>query len=126
MESSNPPSSRSFRDYLIEAFQDPEEAAGYLTAILEEPDPEPELLALALNNVAIALGSDGDRQWVKDFGASDKSQSVYELAAWLDSLGLRLTVDVQYSEQFMADFREAQQDIENGDVVSFESIRRDV
>ena len=34
----------------------------------------------------------GDRQWVKDFGASDKSQAVYELAACLDSLGLKLTV----------------------------------
>jgi hypothetical protein len=43
----------------------------------------------------------------------------------LDSLGLRLTVDVQYSEKFMADFREARQDIENGVVVPFESIRRD-
>ncbi len=72
------------------------------------------------------MGDDGDRQWVKDFGASGKSQAVYELAAWLDSLGLRLTVDVQYSEQFMADFREAQQDIENGDVLPLSSIRRDV
>jgi EAL domain-containing protein (putative c-di-GMP-specific phosphodiesterase class I) len=36
---------------------------------------------------------EGDRQWVKDFGASDKSQVVYELAAWLDSLGLKLTVE---------------------------------
>jgi hypothetical protein len=111
---------------LIESFQDPEDAAGYLTAILEEPDPEPELLALALDNVAAALGDDSDRQWVKDFGASDKSQAVYELAAWLDSLGLKLTVDVQYSEKFMADFREAQQDIANGDVFPFESIRRDI
>jgi hypothetical protein len=42
--------------------------------------------------VAIALGNDGDRQWVKYFGVSDKSQSVYDLAAWLDSLGLKLTV----------------------------------
>jgi hypothetical protein len=126
MESTNHPPSRSFRDYLIESFQDPEDAAGYLSAILEEPDPEPELLAAALDDVAAALGDDGDRAWVKDFGASNKSQVVYELAAWLDSLGLRLTVDVQYSEQFMADFREAQQDIENGDVVPLSSIRRDV
>jgi len=79
-----------------------------------------------LDDVAIALGNDGDREWVKNFGASDKSQAVYELAAWLDSLGLKLTVDVQCSEQFMANFREAQQDIENGDVVPLSSIRRDV
>jgi hypothetical protein len=44
---------------------------------------------------------------VKDFGVSNKSQVVYELAAWLDSFGLKLTVDVQYSEKFIADFREA-------------------
>jgi hypothetical protein len=80
----------------------------------------------AVDDVVVALGGECDRKWVKDFGASDKSQVVYELAAWLDSLGLRLAVDVQYSEKFMADFREAQQDIANGDVVPFESIRRDV
>jgi hypothetical protein len=34
------------------------------------------------------LGGEGDRQWVKGFGASDKSQAVYELAAWLDILEL--------------------------------------
>jgi hypothetical protein len=118
--------SRDYQEYLVDSLKDPERAAGYIAAILEESDPEPELLASALDDVAISLGGDGDRQWVKDFGASDKSQAVYELAAWLDSLGLKLTVDVQYSEKFMADFREAQQDIENGDVVSFESIRRDV
>jgi hypothetical protein len=50
------------------------------------------LLAAALD-VVVALGGEKDRQWVKDFGASDKSQAVYELAAWLDSLGLKLTVE---------------------------------
>jgi hypothetical protein len=40
----------------------------------------------------VALGGECDRQWAKDFGASDKSQAVYELTAWLDSLGLKLTV----------------------------------
>ena len=50
-----------------------------------------------LDDVAIALGGDGDRQWVKDFGASDKNQAVYELAAWLDSVLLKLTVTVKPS-----------------------------
>jgi hypothetical protein len=125
MQSVKVPTSRDYQEYLVNSLKDPERAAGYITAILEESDPEPELLASALDDVAIALGGEGDRQWVKDFGASDKSQAVYELAAWLDSLGLKLTVDVQYSEKFMADFREAQQDIENGDVVPLSSIRRD-
>jgi hypothetical protein len=117
---------KSHKDFLIESLKDLEEAAAYVSAVLEEEKPEPELLALCLGHVAAALGGESDRKWVKDFGESDKSQTVYELAEWLDSLGLRLTVDVQYSEEFMADFREAQQDIENGDVVTFESIRRNV
>ncbi len=46
----------------------------------------------AVDDVVVALGGECDRQWVKDFSASNKSQAVYELAAWLDSLGLRLTM----------------------------------
>jgi hypothetical protein len=49
--------------------------------------------------VAAALGNESDRQWVKDFGESDKSPVVYELATWLDSLGLKLTVSVKQLEQ---------------------------
>jgi len=126
METQKYPASRDYRESLIESLKDPEDSASYLTAILEEKDPEPELLALCLGHVAAALGNESDRQWVKDFGASGKSQAIYELAEWLDSLGLRLTVEERYSEEFLADIREAQQEIENGDVVSFESIRRNV
>ena len=97
MQSVKVPTSRDYQEYLVNSLKDPERAAGYIAAILEESDPEPELLASALDDVAIALGGEGDRhrQWVKDFGASDKSPSVYELAAWLDSLGLKLTVTVK-------------------------------
>ena len=86
---------KSHEDFLIESLKDPEEAAAYVTAVLEEEKPEPELLPLCLGHVAIALGGEGDRQWVKDFGAKDKSQSIYELAEWLDSLGLKLTVTIK-------------------------------
>jgi len=86
---------KSHEDFLIDSLKDPEEAAVYLAAVLEEVDPEPELLPLCLGHVAAALGSASDRQWVKNFGAKDKSQSVYELAEWLDSLGLKLTVTVK-------------------------------
>jgi hypothetical protein len=41
------------------------------------------------------LGSEGDRKWVKDFGSSDKSQAMYELAAWLDNFELKLTVTMK-------------------------------
>ena len=86
---------QSHEDFLIESLKDPEEAAAYVSAVLEEEKPEPELLPLCLGHVAAALGGEGDRALVKDFGASDKSQAVYELAAWLDSLGLKLSVTVK-------------------------------
>ena len=95
MQSVKVSTSRDYQEYLIEALQNPKRAAGYIAAILEEEDPEPELLASALDDVAMALGEDSDRQWVKNFGASGKSQSFYELAEWLDSLGLKLTVTVK-------------------------------
>ncbi|MEI6065282.1 MAG: hypothetical protein WCQ26_11860 [Pseudanabaena sp. ELA748] len=88
---------KSHEDFLIESLNDPEEAAAYVSAVLEEEKPEIELLPLCLGHVAAALGGEGDRQWVKDFGVSDKSQAVYESAAWLDSLGLKLTVTVKPS-----------------------------
>jgi hypothetical protein len=97
MQSVKVSTSRDYQEYLVNSLKDPERAAGYITAILEEADPEPELLASALDDVALALGIESDRQWVRNLGARDKSQTVYELAAWLDSLGLRLAVTVKPS-----------------------------
>jgi hypothetical protein len=79
-------------DFLIDSLKDRQESAAYLTAILEEKDPEPELLPLGLAHVAAALGNDRDRQWVRDFAANNKSQSVYEFAQCLDNLGLKLQI----------------------------------
>jgi hypothetical protein len=90
---------KSHEDFLIESLKDPEEAAAYVSAVLEEEKPESELMPLCSGHVAAALGGEGDLKWVKDFGASSKSQTVYELAAWLDSLGLKLTVSVKQLEQ---------------------------
>ena len=83
---------KNHEDFLIDSLKDPEEAAAYVTAVLEEENPEPELLPLGLGHVATALGNDNDRQWVKDFAANDKSQSLYEFAQWLDSQGLKLQI----------------------------------
>ncbi|WP_072143554.1 DNA-binding protein [Pseudanabaena sp. 'Roaring Creek'] len=99
MQSVKVSTSRDYQEYLVNSLKDPERAAGYITAILEESDPEPELLGSALDDVAIALGGESDRSWVKDFSASNKSQAVYELAAWLNSFGLKLTVSVKQLEQ---------------------------
>jgi hypothetical protein len=42
------PTSHSYRQYLIESFKQPEEAGGFIGAILEEKDPEPALLRNAI------------------------------------------------------------------------------
>jgi DNA-binding phage protein len=82
-------------DFLIESLKDPEEAAAYVSAVLEEEKPEPELLPLCLGHVAAALGNESDRRWAKDFGVSDKSLAVYELAEWLNGLGLQLSITIK-------------------------------
>ena len=94
--------SDTYRDFLIQSLQDPEEAATYLEAILEEEDPEPELLRVALLNVAEALGKADDISEKRKFYSRTLdeilsqlgSQEVYGLTNWLNSLGLKLTVAV--------------------------------
>ncbi len=97
--------SDSYSDYLISRLQDPEEAAAYIEAILEEQDPEPELLKVALVDVVQALGpsrmtpdqAKSHQQEVENLLAED-SQVIYRLAAWLQQLGLRLTVTTALEE----------------------------
>jgi hypothetical protein len=64
-----------------------------INRLLETMENSTNLFLIPITLIVIAFVC----RWVKDFGASDKSQAVYELAAWLDSLGLRLTVTVKPS-----------------------------
>ncbi|UBF26268.1 hypothetical protein K9N68_32980 [Kovacikia minuta CCNUW1] len=96
------PASNSYRDYLLKSLQDLEAAAAYIEAILEEKDPEPELLKAALLDVAEALGkshiSDGKSQFryktLDEILAQTGSNAIYGLVSWLNDLGLKLTVTV--------------------------------
>jgi hypothetical protein len=56
MENAKMPTSDSYQGYLIGALKDKIHAAAYLTAHLEDEEPEPGLLELALSNVFEALG----------------------------------------------------------------------
>lgn len=49
MENAKMPTSDSYQGYLIEALKDKIHAAAYLTAHLEDEEPEPGLLELALS-----------------------------------------------------------------------------
>ncbi len=97
------PTTSSYQDYLISRLQDPEYAALYLEAHLEETeDIEPELLQLALDNVLQALSvtrltaeeTAVHRQKLDEILALPGSLAIYGLADWLQGLGLKLTVTV--------------------------------
>jgi DNA-binding phage protein len=96
------PTSDSYQDYLIEALKDKIHAAAYLTAHLEDEEPEAGLLELAFSNVFDALGksnmSDEEtrlhREKLDDLLSRNGNATIYALANWLKVLGLKLTVTV--------------------------------
>jgi DNA-binding phage protein len=92
--------SDSYHDYLISSLKDPSYAAAYLETHLEEKEPEPELLRLALSNVAEALGEVNmsseqaklHRKKLDQLLSNPGIEAIYRLANWLNDLGLKLTV----------------------------------
>jgi Predicted transcriptional regulator len=95
--------SDNYQDSLILALKDPIHAAAYIDAILEEKDPEPELLKHALQDVAEALGEgiiSGEQaklhlDKLNHFLSVEGSREIYLLGVWLNALGLKLTVTVK-------------------------------
>ena len=77
--------SRSYQEQLQLALQDPVEAAAYLNAAIEEQSPE--LLLLALRNVAAARGM----QLLLD----EQVFSLPVLTLLLNNLGLKLAVQTK-------------------------------
>ncbi len=94
------PTSDSWLDSLIESLKDPEEAAGYIEAILEEKEPEPELLRAALKDVVEArvqmnnLSEQAKLRYEKldkmllETGGAE----IYNLVEFLDALGFRIAI----------------------------------
>lgn len=97
-----PPLTRSYQEYLIESLKNPQEAALYLWAILQEENPEPELLSSALKDVAKALGNERmtpeqtklHLERLDELMKQQGSEAIYGLFNWLKDLGLSLTVVV--------------------------------
>jgi len=97
------PTSYSYREYLIESLKDPEEGAGFIEAILEEKDPEPELLRNALRKVVEAHGKmnqmssevkqQHDRldKMLTESGCTE----IYSFVEFLDLLGFQVAVTVK-------------------------------
>jgi DNA-binding phage protein len=91
------PKSVDYHSSLIERLKDPEYAIAFIKAILEEPDPEPDLLRSALMDVATALGSaymtpDQIQQHhlkLDQLLAQPSPQNLLELSNWLKPIGLQ-------------------------------------
>ncbi len=107
MKNAKMPTSDSYQDYLIEALKDKIHAAAYLTAHLEDDEPEAGLLELGLSNVFEALGE-------PNMSAEDAKlhlekldvllpqegiATIYALANWLNVLGLKLAVAVVQEDE---------------------------
>ncbi len=97
------PKSLPYHPFLIESLRkNPALAAAYITATLEEEEPEPELLKRAISDVVEALGQPKmtPEQYELHLKKLDKllskegSDAIYGLGNWLKALGLKLTVAV--------------------------------
>ncbi|MGV0028896.1 helix-turn-helix domain-containing transcriptional regulator [Phormidesmis priestleyi] len=90
------PTNRSYHSYLIESLKDPQEAAAYLDAVLE--DGTSEELSLALKNVAEAQSALRDSQQSANHEAAypvlsqQADLDLSTLSRMLNGLGFKLSV----------------------------------
>ena len=89
--------------FLIESLRkNPALSAAYITATIEEENPEPQLLKQALTDVAEALGQpkmtpeeyELHLKKLDELLSHQGSDTIYNLGTWLNALGLKLTVAV--------------------------------
>ena len=94
---------KSYQTSLIESLKDPEEAAAYLNAALdEEAEDAEELFLLALRNVAeahgiakVAASAALNRETLYRTLSTRGNPRLSTIGALLDALGLRLAVEVK-------------------------------
>ena len=97
------PVSDSYNEYLIDSLKDPAEAAGLIEAILEEKDPEPELLRNTLRKVieAYRRSSHLSELAKQEYEKLDKiltesgGNEIYTFMELLRALGLDIGIIVQ-------------------------------
>ncbi|MBI2980720.1 MAG: putative addiction module antidote protein [Deltaproteobacteria bacterium] len=86
---------KPYHDYLLGSLQDPEEAAEYLNAVLEESDPK--LFLAALRDVADAYGmgeiakkTDLNRPSLYRMLSKEGNPEIYSVFSLLSAIGLKL------------------------------------
>ena len=96
------PRSKSYQEALIESLQEPQEAAAYLTAALEDSDPA--VFLLALRDVAEAHGAGMtklaeqaklNRENLYRMLSEKGNPELRSLGAVLEALGFRLAITVK-------------------------------
>jgi DNA-binding phage protein len=88
------PLTESYQEELIECLKDPVEASAYLEAALEER--EPELLKLAIANVAESRGAMVERSLQSDREKLDRMlPEIYSFMELLEVLGFQLAVAIK-------------------------------
>lgn len=99
------PKSLPYQEFLISRLKDPSYAAGYLEThfeLEENEEPEPELIRLALRNIAEAQGEGKmtpeqlkqHSEKLDELLSQSGSEAIYNLGNWLKTLGLKLSVTV--------------------------------
>jgi DNA-binding phage protein len=91
-----------YHPFLIQSLKNPIDAAMYLEAFFEEENPEAELLKMVLSNISEALGKQQIapeqakilHEKLDELLSQRGSDAIYNLAQWLQTLGLKLTVTV--------------------------------
>jgi len=108
------PTSDSYREYLIESLKEPEEAAGYIGAILEEKDPEPALLRNAIRKViearirmnALSQSAKEHHEKLDKMLTESGGAEIYSLVELLEALGFKLEIavaDIELSAECTVD-----------------------
>jgi DNA-binding phage protein len=95
-----------YHAFLIQSLKNPTDSAMYLEAFFEEENPEGELLKMVLSNISEALGKQQIapelakiyNEKLDELLSQRGSEAIYNLAQWLQTLGLKLTVTVGESE----------------------------
>ncbi|MEG4392983.1 transcriptional regulator [Microcoleus sp. BROC3] len=106
MKNVKAPTSDSYREYLIESLKEPEEAAGFIGAILEEKDPEPALLRNAIRKViearirmnALSESAKQHHEKLDKMLTASGGSEIYSFVELLEALGFKLEITVADSE----------------------------
>ena len=100
------PKTHSYHDYLIKSLEKIEESAAYMQAILEEKEPEPELLLTVLRDVVKSQGKvsimpeEDQQNWEKlqELLKASGGEEIYRFIGLLKALGLKTEIAVSQGE----------------------------